>query len=71
MEKAKRKKRKGGTMMNNNVISIFAPYYEIDETAFITKIGNTTYEVSTHFSDKGKETVLQQFKDLLLELDFV
>lgn len=57
--------------MNNNVISIFAPYYEIDEIAFITKIGNTTYEVSTHFSDKGKETVLQQFKDLLLELDFV
>ena len=46
-----------------NVISIFAPYYEVDDTAFITKIGNTTYEVSTHFNAKGKETVFEQFKN--------
>ena len=41
------------------------------EDNFTMKIGGTTYEVSTHFSTKGKETVLQQFKDLLIELDLV
>lgn len=57
--------------MDNNVISIFAPYYEIDDTSFLTKIVNTTYEVSTHFNAKGKETVLEQFKELLNELNLV
>lgn len=56
---------------NSNTISAFAPYYETDNTPFIMKIGGTTYEVSTHFGTKGKETVLQQFKDLLIELDLV
>ena len=57
--------------INSNTISLFAPYYETDDTPFVMKIGGTTYEVSTHFSTKGKETVLQQFKDLLIELDLV
>lgn len=57
--------------MDNNIISIFAPYYEVDNTAFITKIGNTTYEVSTHFNVNEKETVLEQFKELLTELNLV
>ncbi len=26
--------------MDSNAVSIFAPYYEVDDTAFITKIGN-------------------------------
>ena len=41
------------------------------EDNFTMKIGGTTYEVTTHFSTKGKETVLHQFKDLLIELDLV
>ena len=57
--------------INSNKSSVFAPYYETDNTPFVMKIGGTTYEVSTHFSTKGKETVLQQFKDLLIELDFL
>lgn len=57
--------------INSNTISLFAPYYETDNTPFVMKIGGTTYEVSTHFGTKGKETVLQQFKDLLIELDLV
>lgn len=36
------------------------------ENEFSMKIGGTTYEVSTHFSDKGRQSLLQQFKDLLL-----
>lgn len=59
------------TFTNPNISSIFAPYYDIDETPFVVKIGGTTYEVSTHFSTQGKESVLQQFKELLLELDLV
>lgn len=69
MAKTKRTKCKGGTIMDNNAVSIFAPYYEVDDTAFITKIGNTTYEVLTHFNVNGKETVLEQFKELLTELN--
>lgn len=57
--------------INSNTISLFAPYYETDNTPFVMKIGGTTYEVSTHFSTKGKETVLRQFKDLLIELDLI
>ena len=59
------------TGINSNKPSVFAPYYETDNMPFVMKIGGTTYEVSTHFSTKGKETVLQQFKDLLIELDLV
>ena len=33
---------------------------------FTMKIGGTVYEVSTHFSQDGKQSVLQQFRDLLL-----
>ena len=33
---------------------------------FIMKIGGTIYEASTHFSTDGKQSVLQQFRDLLL-----
>ena len=33
---------------------------------FTMKIGGTVYEVSTHFSTDGKQSVLQQFRDLLL-----
>ena len=57
--------------INSTTISLFAPYYETDNMPFVMKIGGTTYEVSTHFNTKGKETVLQQFKDLLIELDLV
>ena len=57
--------------INSNTISLFAPYYEKDNMPFVMKIGGTTYEVTTHFNAKGKETVLQQFKDLLIELDLV
>ena len=33
---------------------------------YTMKIGGTVYEVSTHFSTDGKQSVLQQFRDLLL-----
>ena len=36
------------------------------ENEFSLKIGGTTYEVNTHFNKKGKQSVLKQFKELIL-----
>lgn len=36
------------------------------EDTFTTKIGGTTYEVSTHFNSKGRQCVMEQFKQLVL-----
>ena len=36
------------------------------ESSFNMKIGGTVYEVTTHFNESGKQSVLQQFRDLLL-----
>lgn len=36
------------------------------ENEFFLKIGGRTYEVSTRFSTKGKQSVLEQFKELIL-----
>lgn len=54
--------------MSNKNNSIYAPYFEKNDEPFFMKIGNTTYEVKTHFNPKGRENVLQQFEDLLTEL---
>ena len=40
--------------------------YPLDELNFTTKIGNTEYEVSTSFDLSGKQTLLEQFKNLIL-----
>ena len=38
----------------------------VAKSDFTMKIGDTVYEISTHFSENGKQSVLQQFRDLLL-----
>ena len=40
--------------------------YPLDELNFTTKIDNTEYEVSTNFDISGKQTLLEQFKKLIL-----
>ncbi len=40
--------------------------YPLDELNFTTKIGNTEYEVSTSFDVSGNQTLLEQFKNLIL-----
>ena len=60
--------------MDEKVISLgsFIPYFRSpDNDSFSMKIGGTVYEVTTHFDTEGKETVLKQFQDLLLELQDV
>ncbi len=38
---------------------------------FKMKIGGTVYEVATHFSTDGKQSVLQQFRDLLISQNLI
>lgn len=38
---------------------------------YTMKIGGTVYDVSTHFSTDGKQSVLQQFRDLLLSQNLI
>ena len=34
------------------------------------KIGGTVYDVTTHYDPKGRQCVLEQFKDLLLQKEW-
>ena len=46
--------------------------YSVTASAITTmKIGGTVYEISTHFSTDGKQSVLQQFRDLLLSQNLI
>ena len=40
--------------------------YPLDEMNFTTKIGRTEYVVNTNFDISGKQTILEQFKNLIL-----
>ena len=40
--------------------------YPLVELNFTTKIGKTEYTVSTSFDVSGKQTLLEQFKNLIL-----
>ena len=43
-----------------------APIFNKDNLDFELKIGGTTYEVCFHFNIDGKQSVLEQFKNLIL-----
>ena len=46
-------------------ISLVALYIPGEES-FEMKIGGTTYEVNTHFSTEGRQSVLEQFMELIM-----
>ena len=50
--------------MTDNNFNI-ADLFDEPEDTFTMKIGGTTYEVTTHFSIDGKQSVLQQFMEPL------
>jgi hypothetical protein len=62
----------GGNGFMNNIEVVkqekpdFAQSLETPDNQFTMKIGSTTYEVTTHFNADGKQSVLQQFRDLIL-----
>ena len=41
------------------------------EDDFKLKIGGTTYEISTHFNPKGRQCVMEQFKELILSENLI
>ena len=41
------------------------------EHSFSMKIGGTVFDVSTHFSVDGRQSILQQFRDLILSESLV
>lgn len=46
---------------------LFTPLFgNPDKTTFRMQEGNKVYEVTTYFNAEGKQSVLQQFKDLIL-----
>lgn len=53
--------------MTDKNTSIYAPYFEKNDEPFFMKIGNTTYEVNTHFNPKSDlYRRLRKMKNLLL-----
>ena len=70
-----RTQRKGGTMMNDKFIGlehsdIFPFQYEANKPT-IHKIGGRYFEVSSRFDDKGTESVLHQFIELLKQENLI
>ncbi|MFQ9586056.1 MAG: transposon-encoded TnpW family protein [Mediterraneibacter gnavus] len=51
---------------SNHCIFNYDKVRRFGEDNFTMKIGGTTYEVSTHFNPKGRQCVLEQFKELIL-----
>lgn len=49
-----------------NIMIPFIPETPEKESTFSIRIGHTTYEVTTHFALEGRQSMLQQFKELLL-----
>ena len=45
--------------------SFFSPE-DYGKGPFSLRLGNTTYEVNTHFDPQGRQSVLKQFQQLLL-----
>ena len=51
------------------LIAMVKDYEENEKAGFSLKIGGTYYNVSTHFNPKGNQSVLDQFKALILADD--
>jgi len=51
---------------SNECVLDYSKVRRFGEDNFTTKIGGTTYEVSTHFNPNGIQCVMEQFKQLIL-----
>ena len=50
----------------NIPIELITPTFDKDNLNFEIKIGGTVYEVHSHFNIEGKQSVLEQFKNIIL-----
>ena len=57
---------KDGTENKSAVDFSPAALYADGDNTFSVKIGGTFFDVTTHFNADGKQTVLEQFKRLIL-----
>lgn len=48
-----------------------APIFDKDNLNFELKISGTTYEICTRFNINGKQSVLEQFKNLILSENLI
>ena len=55
----------------NIPIESLAPIFDKDNLNFEIKIGGTIYEVCSHFNIEGKQSVLEQFKKLILSQNLI
>lgn len=51
---------------SRNCLFDYGKVRRFGEDNFTMKIGGTTYEISTHFNPKGRQCVMEQFKELIL-----
>lgn len=51
---------------SNECVFDYSKVRRFGEDTFTTKIGGTTYEVSTHFNPNSRQCVMEQFKQLIL-----
>lgn len=49
------------------ITEIYEPIERYGEQAFEIKIGNTVFQVETHYDPKGRVSVMKQFQNYLLK----
>lgn len=59
------------TKQLNSLNEAFSPTLDKDNLNFELKIGGTTYEIYTRFNINGKQSVLEQFKNLILSENLI
>lgn len=55
----------------NIPIEALTPTFDKDNLNFEIKIGGTVYEVRSHFNIEGKQSVLEQFKNIILSQNLI
>ena len=56
---------------NNDSVFDYDKVRNFGEGNFTMKIGGTTYEITTHFNPKGRQCLLEQFKELILSAKLI
>ena len=59
------------TKQANSLYEVFSPTLDKDNLNFELKIDGTTYEICTRFNINGKQSVLKQFKNLILSENLI
>lgn len=54
-----------------NISNVITPYFDTNSLDYSIKIGGTEYEVYSHFNTEGNQTVLKQFKQLILAQNLI